>query len=106
MILIHFDVHVNVSNELETCVIADRAKHQKENVTSGERVAEELERLQTARHVASLHVEKHRIAEYEEARGARGDHGSPPPSVVFGRQLEIGQRDRNARGHAQQYEKD
>jgi len=103
---VHLDVHVNVPNELETRVVADRAEHQKEYVTSGQCVAEELQCLQTTRHVASFHIEKYCVAEYEETCGSCRDHRAPPPSVVLGRQLEIGQRDRNARGHAQQYEKD
>jgi hypothetical protein len=68
-ILIHFDVKVNVANELEAGIVAHGAEHEAENVAGEKGVAEELQRLQATRHVASFYVEKYGINEDKDSGG-------------------------------------
>lgn len=65
--LVHLDIQVNISHELETRVVADRGEHQTKHVACEQRVAEELNGLQTAGHVAAFDVEEHCIAKHEQA---------------------------------------
>ena len=63
---IHLDVDVDVANKLEWGEEADGAEHQEEYVAGEDCVAEELDRLQQARHVGALEVVKEGVEENEE----------------------------------------
>ena len=65
--LVHFDVQVNVADEFETRVEADRAEHQAEHVAGEQRVAEELNGLQAARHVATFDEKEYGVGKHEQA---------------------------------------
>jgi hypothetical protein len=69
--LVHFDVEVNVADELEARVVAHGAEHQAEYVAREDGVAEELQRLQAARHVAPLYVEEYGIDQNKNSRRSR-----------------------------------
>ena len=58
---VHLDVDVNVSNEFQRRNERDGAEHQEEDVAGKERVAKELDRLQSTRHVGPLEIVEERV---------------------------------------------
>ena len=65
---VHLDVDVDVSDELEGGEEGDGAEHEEEHVAGEEGVAEELDRLQHARHAGALEVVEEGVQEHEDPR--------------------------------------
>jgi len=65
---VHLDVDVDVSDELEGGEEGNGTEHEEEHIAGEKGVAEELDRLQHARHTGALEVVEEGVEEYEDSR--------------------------------------
>ena len=112
--LVHLEVAVDVSHKCEGCQERHSAQHEEEDVAAKESVAKELNCLQSAVHVGPLHVVEESIHQHKQpcgpadrthslageregvAHSPGGEDGAPPPAIVLGGQLEVGEGHRDA----------
>lgn len=110
---------------MQRCKEGDGAKHKEEDITCQRGIAKKFDRLQSAIHVRTLVVVEESIGKHKQATGPtylyipesrqtrvhgnnlpRRKYGTPPPTIVFYGELEVGQCYGDACCHTQQNEED
>lgn len=97
--LVHLETTVDVANKCQWGPERHAAQHQREDHRCEQRVTKELGALHQAAHRGPVPVVENRVDEDEEASGAGAQDAPPPPPVVFARQQEVGESNRDAGSH-------
>lgn len=109
------EIGVDAAHKQQSWIEAHSAEHDKEEISCSCHVAERKLRfeakkkkkylpkeergLQEASHARAIDEIKARVEENKESCGASRDEWAPPPVIVLHRELEISQRDSDARCH-------
>mmetsp|Transcript_88810 Transcript_88810/g.177600 ORF Transcript_88810/g.177600 Transcript_88810/m.177600 type:complete len:403 (-) Transcript_88810:13-1221(-) len=101
---IRFNDTVDVLDKDEGRVEAHKTKHDEECVRNDRHVPKVEAPLQPAIHGRALEEVEEGVGVDEEPRASSREEGAPPPAVVFARELEVHERDRDKARHDEQHD--